>query len=113
MNRLLLLIVVALFGLASMSGPTVAAGLASGDFWTVANQELCVEPASFVEKAPTFKRCSKEINGHAVVCQQMAAILPLPVECMFDQRSAALIQQDADVLPNPANGRRFRPPQAG
>jgi hypothetical protein len=113
MNKLLMLIVVVLFALASMSGPTMAAGVGSGRFWTIDNQELCLEPASIIEKAPTFKPCSKKINGHATFCQHIVAIMPLLVEDIFGQRSAVFVQRDTDVVPIPGTDRRFQPPQAG
>jgi len=112
MNRFLVLIIV-VFGLASMSGPSMAAGIGSGAFWTIDNQELCLEPASMVEKAPTLKPCSKKINGHAVSCQSMAAILPLFEESIFDQRNAAYAQGDRVVMPFSGTDRRFRPPRVG
>lgn len=111
MNKLLLLMVVMLFGLASVSGPTMAAGLGSGNFWTIANAEFCVEPASFSQKAPAFKPCSKKVNGHAVFCQQVAAILTLPATFRFDQRCSGFVELTIDVVANLSGGRRFRPPQ--
>jgi len=113
MDRLLVLIIVVLFGMGSMSGPSMAAGLGSGAFWTMDNQELCLEPASLVEKAPTFKPCSKKINGHAVSCQNMAAILPLLGESICDQRSAIYVKRDKVVVPFSGTDKRFRPPRVG
>jgi hypothetical protein len=113
MDRLLTLIIVVLFGLASMSGPSMAAGVGSGAFWTIDNQELCLEPASIVEKVPTFKPCSKKINGHAVSCQNMAAILPLLGETIFEQRYAVYAQRDTVEVPFSGTDRRFRPPRVG
>jgi len=91
----------------------MADGIGSGSFWTIENQELCVQPAFVVEKAPTFKPCSKKINGHAISCQHMSAMIPLLVEGIFDQRSAVFVQRDTDVLPISGTDRRFRPPQVG
>lgn len=113
MNRFLVLIIVLLFGLASVSGPSMAAGVGSGSFWTIDNQGLCLEPASILEKAPTFKPCSKKINGHAISCQHMSAILPLLVEDNFGQRSAVFVQRYTSVVPISGTDRRFRPPQVG
>ena len=112
MKRALVLIIVVLFGLASISGPSLAAGVGNGAFWTIDNQELCRESASFVEKAPTFKPCSKKINGHAVSCQNMAAILPLLGESIFDQRSAIYTKRDEVAVLFFGIDRRFRPPRA-
>lgn len=111
MNRFLALISVVLFGLASMSGPSTAAGVGSGTFWTIDNQELCLEPASLVEKAPAFKPCSKKINGHAVACQNMAAILPSHAETISDQRDVVYAPGDRVVVPFSGTDRRFRPPR--
>jgi hypothetical protein len=91
----------------------MAADVGSGSFWTTANQELCVEPASIAEKVPAFKPCSKKINGHAIFCQHMAAILPSDIEGIFDQRSAAFGQRDRVMLPMSKTDQRFRPPQVG
>lgn len=111
MNRLLLIIIVVLSGLASISGPSMAAGVGSGAFWTISDQELCLEPASFTEKAPTFKPCSKKINGHTIMCQSMAAILPSLTELISDQGDAVYASNPRVVLPLSGTDRRFRPPR--
>lgn len=108
-----MLIAVVLFGFASVSGPTMATHVASGDFWTVADSGFCLESASIIEKAPNFKPCSKKINGHAVSCQQMTAILPLLAAGMFPSRLAAFVRQVTNTAPIPADDRHFRPPQVG
>lgn len=111
MNRFLVLVIVVLFGLASLSGPSMAAGVGSGAFWTVDNQELCLEPASLIEKAPTFKPCSKKINGHAVLCQNMAAILPAIAKPISEQRDKVYASGGSVVVPLSGTDRRFRPPR--
>lgn len=111
MKRAFVLIFVVLFGLASMSGPSMAAGISSGAFWTIDNQELCLEPPSLVKKAPTYKPCSKKVNGHAVSCQNLAAILPLLGESNLDQRSAIYAERDNVVVPSSRTDSRFRPPR--
>ncbi len=113
MNRFLVLVIALLVGLVSASGPSTAAHIGSGNFWTIANQELCLEPASIAEKAPAAKPCSKKINGHAISCQNTAAILPLLAEAVFDQRSSVFSWGARVVVPISATGGRFRPPQVG
>lgn len=113
MNRFLVLIIVLLFGLASVSGPSMAAGIGSGSFWTIDNLELCSGPASISEKAPTFKPCSKKINGYAISCQHMSAIMPLLLEGVLGQRSVVFVQRHTSVVPISGTDRRFRPPQVG
>lgn len=112
MNRLLILIVVALFGLASLSGPTMAASAATGQFWTVADQDVCTEADVLFQKAPAFKPCPKKVKGQAIPCQQPTGVLPLPVGCTFDPLVATFTQLDAFGVSGLANGGRFRPPQA-
>lgn len=111
MNRFGLLIVL-LFGLASLSGPTMAASVAAGNFWTVANQELCVEQDVTRQSSSAYKLCSKKINGQVVPCQQLAGVMPLAVDCMFEQHSTAFSLLVKIGSPPLTNGGRFRPPQA-
>ncbi|WP_108399034.1 hypothetical protein [Devosia submarina] len=111
MNRFLVLIIVVLFSLASISGPSMAVGVGSGAFWAIDNQELCLESASLVEKAPTFKPCSKKINGHAVSCQNMACILPPGADFISDQLAEVYATGARVVVPLSRTDRRFRPPR--
>jgi hypothetical protein len=74
MNELLLLIAM-LFGLASLSGPTMANAAANGQFWTVADQHVCLERHDFGKSAPAYKPCAKKIYGKAEACQQTGTII--------------------------------------
>ena len=111
MNRFWLLIVV-LFGLASTLSPTMAAAVATGNFWTVENQELCVEADAAGESALAYKPCSKKINGKAVSCQQLAGVMPLAAECIFEQQSAQFSFPARNGSLSLTNDGRFRPPQS-
>ena len=110
MNRFWPLIIM-LFGLGSTAGPTMGAALATGSFWTVANQHLCLaEPASS-DTALVYKPCSKKLNGQAVSCQHFAGIMPLAVGCMFQQQAAAFAVPGNSHNAAPVDARRYRPPQ--
>ncbi|WIJ26925.1 hypothetical protein [Devosia sp. RR2S18] len=112
MNRLLIFIVVALFGLISLSGPTMAISAATGQFWTVADQDVCAEADALFQKAPAFRPCPKKVKGHAIPCQQPTCVLPLPVGCTFEPQVATFTKLDAIGVAGLANEGRFRPPQA-
>lgn len=84
MNRFLLAIAMT-FALAAVSGPSMAQGLASGQFWNVTADVdgWCPEPAEGRGAVPAFKPCAKKINGQAVPCQLAPAVLPQVAICLL------------------------------
>ena len=111
MNRILVLIAIILFGLGSITGPTMAANVASGHFWSVAESDVCLEPSSTHAEAAELRPCSKKLNGHAVFCPQAAAILPLLAKGMIASIPADFVRLADDAVVDPADGRYFRPPR--
>lgn len=110
MNRFLLLMAM-LFGLAAVPGPAMASVAASGQFWTIASQELCVEAEASQRSAPAFKRCSKKINGHVISCQQAIDVLVFVHECcLYAQAAVFAAAQDSAITALGDDG-RFRPPR--
>ena len=110
MNRFLLLIAM-LFGLAAVPGPAMASVAASGQFWTIASQELCVEADASQRGTPAFKRCSKKINGHVISCQQAMGVLPFVEACSVYAQAAVFAAAQVSAITAPGDDGRFRPPR--
>ena len=111
MNRFLLLIAM-LFGLTAVPGPAMASAVASGNFWTIASQELCVEADASQRSAPAFKPCSKKIHGQMISCQQASGILPFVDACSVYAQAAVFAAAQDSATTAPGDGGRFRPPRA-
>jgi len=75
MTRLVLVILV-LFSVSSLARSVSAYALPAEVDWAVASSEQCLEPGGATAEAPTFKPCGKKINGQAVPCQPLPAVLP-------------------------------------
>jgi len=113
MKRLTLIIAM-LFAFAAGTGPMMVSAVAAGHFWTVSDAAdgWCAEPSAQPDKAPVFKPCAKKINGQAIPCHQVPAIMPLPVAC-----ATMPLEASYSVMVEPlgsielADG-RFRPPRA-
>ena len=110
MNRFLLLIAM-LFGLAAVPGPAMASAVASGHFWTIASQELCVEAEAYERSAPAFKPCSKKIHGQMISCQQAMGVLPFVDACSVYAQAAVFASSRDNTVTAPGDDGRFRPPR--
>lgn len=110
MNRLLLLIAI-LFAMASMSGPTMGAAVATGDLWTVVDHAMCIDTDARAQTERAFRPCAKKINGLAIPCQPPAGVMPSP-----EQRLAEPPQPSFDfpchaAIAGMGSSGRFRPPR--
>ena len=110
MNRFLLLIAM-LFGLVAVPGPAMASAVASGHFWTIASQELCVEGDAYERSAPAFKPCSKKIHGQMISCQQAMGVLPFVEACSVYAQAAVFAAAQVSAITAPGDDGRFRPPR--
>ena len=110
MHRFWLLIVV-LFGLASASGPTMASAVATGHFWTAATPQICAEEPGLPKFAALYKPCPKKINGQAVPCQQVPAVMPKAMDYRFEAAAAVVFTPSRHSRSLPMKDRLFRPPQ--
>ena len=112
MNRLIVVIAL-LFSLASLGGPTMAHALSDGDVWIAATdvQAWCAEPVEADIRAPAYKPCAKKINGQAIPCQPLPAVLPDDVGCLLNRWEASYVPPVAPVAESNLLEGWFRPPR--
>jgi hypothetical protein len=109
-----MLIIAMLFAFAAGTGPMMVSAVTAGHFWAVSDAAdgWCAEPSAQPHKAPVFKSCAKKINGQAIPCQQVPAIMPLPVACVAVPLVASYSVTIEPLGSMSLADSRFRPPQA-
>lgn len=111
MNRLILAIGL-IFALATVSGPVTVRVLAAGHVSTAsANADRCAVPAETVVKATVLKPCAKKLNGHAIPCQQLPAVLPEMTGCRLPSGRQAHLPEVVTLEPQGLHEEWFRPPR--
>lgn len=111
MNRLILAIGL-IFALASVAGPVAARVFAAAQFSAVSTiADRCAEPAETVIEAAVFKPCPKKLNGHAIPCQQLPAVLPEIMGCPLPSSRPSHLPEVGVLKPQGLNEKWFRPPR--
>jgi hypothetical protein len=101
-----MILLAVVFSLASLAVPSWVHGVSS---FVEAATDQCVEIE--VAAAPAFKPCGKKINGQAVSCTGVHAVLPAATVCQGDSPPPVFAPVRLDMTERDAFKGWFRPPR--